>query len=121
MTRPPMLHDNSQLIDTGLTNILSVHIPKVIFGISIMFLLYWIANNYIKKSNIKKIIKKCAIASYPVYLFHGFTVGFFNSYAALLVGIPILFFVFYYVQIEYNKIISYLFPKRDNLAIKFIH
>lgn len=113
VTKPDVLSDNSQLIGTGLISALSVHIPKFIFGISLMFLLYWIANNYIKEPNIKKIITKCAIASYPVYLFHGFLVGYFNSYLTLIVGIPILFIIFYYVQIGYNKITLSLFPKRD--------
>lgn len=115
VTKPPELSDSLQLFGTGLVYVLSVHILKVIFGISIMFLFYWIANNYIKGPSIKKIITKCAIASYPVYLFHGFLAGFFNSYLALIVGIPILFIIFYYVQIEHNKITSGIFSKRDVL------
>ena len=116
VTKPPALSDSSQLIGTGLAGALSVHIPKVTFGISIMFLLYWIANNYIKGPNIKKIIKKCAMASYPVYLFHGLFVGFINSYLALIVGIPILFIIFYNVQTEYDKITSSIFSKIDVLS-----
>ncbi|KKG75744.1 hypothetical protein DU43_13585 [Methanosarcina mazei] len=112
-TRPPMLHDNSQFGEAGIIYMLSVHIPKVIFGIALIFSLYWIAHRYIQSSSIKNTITKCAIASYPVYLFHGFAVSFFQSYTAILLGLPILFTIFYYVQIEYNTIISYLFPKRD--------
>lgn len=112
-TKPTALSDGSQLIGTGLVSALSIHIPKVVFGISVMFLLYSIANNYIEKPSIKRIITKCAVASYPVYLFHGFLVGYFNSYPALIIGIPCLFIIFYYVQLGYNKITLSLFPKRN--------
>jgi peptidoglycan/LPS O-acetylase OafA/YrhL len=112
VTKPSNLSDSSQLIGRGLISTLSVHIPKVILGISIMFLFYWIANNYLKEPNIKNIISKCAIASYPVYLFHEFIVRYFNSYLALIVVIPILFIICYYIQTVYNKITSSLFSKR---------
>jgi hypothetical protein len=117
-TRPPMLHDNPQLNETGLIDMLSVHIPKVIFGIALIFSLYWIAHRYIQRPSVKNIITKCAIASYPVYLFHGFAISFFKSYTAILLGLPILFTIFYYVQIGYNTIISHLFPRRDTLFMK---
>lgn len=112
VTKPPNLSDSPQLIGSGLINTLSVHIPKVTLGISVMFLLYWIANNYLKDSNIKNIIKKGAIASYPAYLFHELLMKYFNSYLEVIVAIPIFFIVCYYVQTKYNIVTSSLSKKR---------
>lgn len=106
-TKPPMLHDD--LSNTGFINMLYVHIPKVVFGVSLFFMLYWIANKYIRSANIKNIIEKCAVASYSIYLFHGFAAGIVYNYLTTILSLPILFIVFYYIQIGYDKIIYYLF------------
>jgi len=132
ITRPPMLHDNLHQNRADFINTLSVHIPKVIFGVALLFVFYWLANRYITKPNIRNIVVKCSVASYPAYLFHEFIYyhiikliltsldveNIFNSYVVVFLGIPLVLVICYYIQITYNKIISSLFSGRSISAMK---